>query len=479
MSGVSLLFAMWVALHAVASAAETFSVERIRHGFHVNERWPLCKDIFARVRDQGECNSCWAVAPADVLRDRLCIQHLYSSTHGAEQQQIIRDQFQRAHHAESAFPNISVSDVLSCARFSLKRTACAIGGRPQMAWNHFEVAGYLDEDSSASSSEFSYYFPPCDHTIPSTKVWQESRKVGQQHSSVGRSGLPYCRRRPNTPLDCPPSLGNRKRKRVISSVERIGGNTGVVSDRLDEAIMREIFDGGPVQASISVLPALATIPFGPLKLSPEGSNIGEDVSSWYPYVYRCIRSVWLQRLQSNPMAPENQRLHHAVRIVGWGSVEHDSVKYHSLFETKNSSCAQVVGAPTEDTRRGRSTASKQQPRARKGVASPRANRQSLYDPGDVAASSALGDKDEAPLSVAATNRFHFSATDIAVPTHAAGALIHDEHVDGAREVQWVDYWIVANSWGPYWGNHGFFYIQRGDNDCQLSHNVMVPTLSST
>lgn len=31
----------------------------------------------------------------------------------------------------------------------------------------------------------------------------------------------------------------------------------------------------------------------------------------------------------------------------------------------------------------------------------------------------------------------------------------------------INYWIVANSWGPYWGINGYFWMIRGVNDCEF------------
>lgn len=35
------------------------------------------------------------------------------------------------------------------------------------------------------------------------------------------------------------------------------------------------------------------------------------------------------------------------------------------------------------------------------------------------------------------------------------------------------YWIVRNSWGPEWGDKGYFKILRGSNHCEIEENVIV------
>jgi cathepsin B len=71
----------------------------------------------------------------------------------------------------------------------------------------------------------------------------------------------------------------------------------------------------------------------------------------------------------------------------------------------------------------------------------------------------------------------------------AGGIYH--HVAGGgmgghaiRIVGWgvengTDYWKVANSWNPYWGEDGFFRILRGTDECFIESNVVAsgPTSS--
>ena len=43
----------------------------------------------------------------------------------------------------------------------------------------------------------------------------------------------------------------------------------------------------------------------------------------------------------------------------------------------------------------------------------------------------------------------------------------------------VEYWKVANSWNPFWGESGFFRIKRGVDECGIEENIMANSPDST
>ncbi|KAJ3650736.1 hypothetical protein Zmor_016818 [Zophobas morio] len=51
-------------------------VSRLPEEFNALDKWPMCRNVIARVRNQGKCQSCWAVQTASVFSDRICIGSL-------------------------------------------------------------------------------------------------------------------------------------------------------------------------------------------------------------------------------------------------------------------------------------------------------------------------------------------------------------------------------------------------------------------
>lgn len=50
---------------------------------------------------------------------------------------------------------------------------------------------------------------------------------------------------------------------------------------------------------------------------------------------------------------------------------------------------------------------------------------------------------------------------------------HAVEIVGWGEENNEKYWIVKNSWGTEWGRDGYFYISKGNNECDIEDNVMT------
>lgn len=120
---------------------------RLPASFDAREKWPYCASLINEIVDQGNCGSCWAVAPAKVMSERLCI-----ASHGGT----------RTH--------LSAQQLLSCGSYEAKAFdkvsmgGTCDGGYPTdaylAAYENGLVSGGLFGDTKTCMP---YMFKPCKH----------------------------------------------------------------------------------------------------------------------------------------------------------------------------------------------------------------------------------------------------------------------------------------------------------------------------
>jgi len=78
-----------------------------------------------------------------------------------------------------------------------------------------------------------------------------------------------------------------------------------------------------------------------------------------------------------------------------------------------------------------------------------------------------------PVEAAFTVYADFLAYKTGVYQHVSGAELggHAIKILGWGTLNGVDYWLVANSWNSDWGDHGYFKIRRGTDECGIEEEV--------
>lgn len=180
--------------------------DKLPKTFDSRKQWKYC-DSIQTLRDQGPCGSCWAVAGAAALSDRVCI-----ATKGAFNSLLSAEQL--------------VSCCFDCG------FGCN-GGYPDSAWTYFQQTGLVtggDYDSGEGCQP--YTLPACEHHT------QGPRK---QCSDYGDLPTPLCKNKcTNKNYTTPFKQDHHK----IKSMYYLSKNV--------TQIMQEIYTNGPVETGFTV-----------------------------------------------------------------------------------------------------------------------------------------------------------------------------------------------------------------------------------
>ena len=80
-----------------------------------------------------------------------------------------------------------------------------------------------------------------------------------------------------------------------------------------------------------------------------------------------------------------------------------------------------------------------------------------------------------PVEASLTVYSDFLTYKSGVYHHVQGTKLggHSVKIIGWGEENGTPYWLVANSWNEDWGDHGFFKIKRGSDECGIEKEVLA------
>jgi len=175
--------------------------------FDSRQQWPDCPTI-PDIRDQSNCGSCWAVAAAAAMSDRICIASNAKQT-----------------------TRISDENLLSCC------TACGNGcggGNIADAWNYFVRTGIVTGGNyTVHDGCQPYPFAPCEH-----------------HSAQGSGSYPSCPSEEQSTPACQHTCQDGYT--TPYDQDKHQGTKAYSLKNDEEAIKKEILANGPVEAGFTV-----------------------------------------------------------------------------------------------------------------------------------------------------------------------------------------------------------------------------------
>jgi len=228
---------------------EDVKVTDLPEEFDARTKWSSCPSI-SEIRDQSSCGSCWAVAAVESMTDRQCI------------------------HKNEHF-HYSAEDMTSCC------TECGMGcdgGDPYMAMKYWRDEGVVSGGQYGSKQGCRpYTLQKCEHHVPGPLP-----NCDKFHFTT-----PACKK------ECESSYDVSYHKDLKFA------KTAYSVNSIEEAIMKDIYENGPVEAGFDVYSDFVSYKSGVYKRTPGTHFLGG----------------------------------HAVRMLGWG-VE-DGTKYWLMANSWN------------------------------------------------------------------------------------------------------------------------------------------------